>query len=188
MKKLIYLFLILFSYNLSSQDLLDLALVDKTKIVNKEGYKPNLKTDKWNINNYLHELNESKRILNDSTILIELISKSTTQNLTEWKVDELNEVYQIKKNQKISINAALESIKPKSKEQQRELKRKIKQYNNNPNKWRGWPLSISRPVFSDDNKYSIISFKFGNNGGYSSLYHYLNKEWKLIGIFDRFAF
>ncbi|SHJ27772.1 hypothetical protein [Aquimarina spongiae] len=188
MKKILYLFIILFSYNLSSQDLLDLALVDKTKIINKDGYKPNLKTDKWNIYNYLYELNESKRILNDSITLIELISKSTTQNLTEWKVDELNEVYLIKKNQKISINAALESIKPKSKEQERELKRKIRQYNNNPNKWRGWPISISRPVYSNDNKYSVISFKFGNNGGYSCLYQNLNQEWKLIGVFNRFAY
>ncbi|AXT59269.1 hypothetical protein D1816_02530 [Aquimarina sp. AD10] len=188
MKKLLYLFVILLSYNLSSQDVLDLALIDKTKIVNKEGYKPNLKTDKWNINNYLYELNESKLILNDSMILIELISKSTTQNLMEWNVDELNEVYLTKKNQKIIINTALEAIKPKSKEQQRELKRKIRQYNNNPNKWRGWPLSISRPIFSDDNKYSIISFKFGNNGGYSSLYQNLNEEWKLIGVFNRFAY
>ncbi|WP_075344538.1 hypothetical protein [Tenacibaculum agarivorans] len=188
MKKLLYLFVILFSYNLFSQDLLDLALVDKTKIVNKESYKPNLKTDKWNINNYLYDLNENTQIFNDSTILIELISKSTTQNLTEWKVDELNEVYLTKKNQKISINAALKSIKPKSKKQQRELKRKIRQYNNNPNKWRNWPLSISRPVFSDDNKYSIISYKFGNNGGYSNLYQNLNKEWKLIGVFNRFAY
>ncbi|WP_378172649.1 hypothetical protein [Aquimarina sp. SS2-1] len=188
MKKLLYLFIILFGYNLSSQDLLDLALVDKTKIVDIEGYKPNLKTDKWNINNYLYELNESKLILNDSTILIELISKTTTQNLTEWKMDELNEVYLTKKNQKIIINVALESIKPKSKEQQRELKRKMRQYNNNPNKWRGWPLSISRPVFSGDNKYGMISFKFGNNGGYSCLYQNLNDEWKLIGIFNRFAY
>ncbi|WP_025742961.1 hypothetical protein [Aquimarina pacifica] len=188
MKKLLCLFVILFSYNLYSQDLLDLALVHKTKIIDKEGYKPNLKTDKWNINNYLYELNESELTLNDSIILIELISKTNTQNLTEWKVDELNEVYLTKKNQKISINAALESIKPKSKEQQRELKRKMRQYNNNPSKWRGWPLSISRPVFSDDNKYSIISFKLGNSGGYSSLYQKLNEEWKLIGVFNRFAY
>ncbi|WP_282088678.1 hypothetical protein [Aquimarina algiphila] len=188
MKKLLYLFVALFSYSMSSQDLLDLALVDKTKIVDKEGYKPNLKTDKWNINNYLYELNESKLILKDSIILIELISKTTTQNLTEWKIDELKEVYLTKKNQKINVNAALESIKPKSKEQKRELKRKIRRFNNNPDKWRGCPLSISRPIFSDDNKYSMISFKFGNNGGYSSLYKNLNEEWKLIGVFNRFAY
>ncbi|WP_299316037.1 hypothetical protein [uncultured Aquimarina sp.] len=188
MKKLIYLFVIFFSYNLSSQDLLGLALADKTKIITKEGYKPNLKTDKWNVNNYLYELNESKPILKDSIILIELISKTVTQNLTEWKVDELNEVYLIKKDQKISIKAALKSVKPESKEQERELKRKIRKYNNNPNRWRGLPLSISRPVFSDDNKYGMISFKFGNNGGYSSLYQNLNEEWELIGIFNRFAY
>ncbi|WP_025665522.1 hypothetical protein [Aquimarina megaterium] len=188
MKKLLYLFIILFSYNLSSQDLLKLALADKTKIVNKEGYKPNLKTDKWNVNNYLYELNESKLILKDSIILIELISKTNIQKLMEWKVDELNEVYLTKKDQKIIIKAALESIKPESKEQERELKRKIRQYNNNPNKWRDWPLSISRPVFSDDNKYGMINFKFGNNGGYSSLYQNLNEKWELIGIFNRFAY
>uniref|UniRef100_UPI00404A858F hypothetical protein n=1 Tax=Gelidibacter sp. TaxID=2018083 RepID=UPI00404A858F len=187
MKNSLSLLLILNVLNCFSQEPLDLALYKKTKLINEDICQFRLKNDKWSISNYLYTLNEQE-IINDSTILVDLINKSLKTESRKWKKDDLKNIYLVKEGQKLFHREVLDKIEALEKDDIKTLKKQIKQYNHQPKEWRGWPMSVSKPVYSDDNQFCIIAFEFGNNGGYTELYRKFDTEWKLIGIFDRFAY
>ena len=187
MKNILTILLIFNFSNCFSQDIMDIALSDKTKLINEDVYQIRLKNDKWNISNYLNALNE-QGIINDSIVLVNLINKSLKTKPEKWKKENLKKAYLVKKSQKILQKKVLAEIEILDKREIKTIKRQIRQYNNRPNEWRGWPMSISKPIFSDNNQFCIIGFQFGNNGGYTELYKKVDSKWKQIGIFNRIAY
>ena len=187
MKNFASLFLIFLSLNCFAQNIIDFSLIEKTKLICEDVYKFQLKNDNWSINNYLYTLNE-QGISIDTTTLENLVIKSLEFKADKWKKEDFKKAYLFKKGKKVEIKVVLSELKIDDKKQKKNIKRFISKYNNNPTKWRGVPISISRPVFSDNYQYCIIGFRFGNSGGYTELYEKINSNWKIIGIFNRFAF
>ena len=124
----------------------------------------------------------------DTTTLEKIVTKSLNFKAEKWKKGELKNTYLIRKGKRIQIKEVLSELTIDDKKEKKSIKRQIRKYNSNPTKWRGLPILISKPVFSDDNQYCIIGYRFGNNGGYTELYKKNNSQWEIIGIFDRFAY
>ncbi|MGM5470455.1 hypothetical protein ACS386_09265 [Flavobacteriaceae bacterium LMO-SS05] len=184
---LLILFFINF-YTCFSQEVFDVALTDKSKLIVDDIYQFHLKNSKWDIENYIYTL-DLKKMQIDSLTFVNLINKAIEQKKTEkWTNEDLKNIYLIKKGELIPTKQVLSELDIKDKKETKTIKKQISQFNNRPNEWRSWPISISKPVFSNDNQYCIIGFSFGNNGGHTELYKKSESEWKRIGVFDRFAY
>ena len=170
-----------------SQEILDVALSDKTKLITESVYQFHIKNTKWDIENYLYTLDEQNMKI-DSLTFVQLINKALEQKPEQWKKEDFKNVYLIKSGEILSSKKVLSELDIQDKKETKTIKKQIRQFNNHPNEWRGWPISISKPIFSDDNQFCIIGFKFGNNGGHTELYKKSESKWKRIGIFDRFAY
>jgi hypothetical protein len=166
---------------------MEIALSEKTKLIYEDVYQFRLKNDKWNIDNYLYTLNEQETNI-DSTTFKKLVDKSLNFKAEKWKKGDLKNTFLIKKGEKVEIKKVLSELTLADRKEEKSIKKLIRKYNSNPNKWRGLPISVSNPIFSDNNEYCLIGYRFGNNGGYTELYKKNNSDWKLIGIFDRFAY
>ena len=102
--------------------------------------------------------------------------------------NDFKNAYLIKEGEILSVKKVLSELEIKDKKEVKNLKKQIRQYKNRPNEWRGWPISISKPIFSNDKQFCVIGFVFGNNGGHTELYKKSNSKWERIGIFNRFAY
>ena len=187
MKKLLLILLSFNFLNSFSQEIIDLAVYNKTKLVFENTIPIHLKNDKWNIDNYLDILINEQKVNIDSLTLVELVNKSTDKMTKQWQKNDFENVFLVKKGEKLSKKKILSELEIADKREIKTLKRQIRKYNNRPHEWRGYPIFISSPTFSADNQFCIIGFKFGNNGGHTELYKKVNSEWKLIAIFDRYA-
>ena len=187
MKKALPILLFLNFLNCFSQEIIDVALSGKTKLISENVYQFHLKNNKWDIKYYLYTLDE-QQVKIDTLTFVKLINKSLEQNPEKWKKEDFKNTYLIKKGEMLSSKKVLLELGINGKKEIKSIKRQIRQYNNRPSEWRGWPMSISKPIFSNDKQFCIIGFKFGNNGGYTELYKIVDSEWKQIGIFNRFAY
>ncbi len=170
-----------------SQEVTDVALSDKTKLISENVYQFHLKNSKWDIGNYLYTLDEQKLKM-DSLTFAQLINKTLEIKAEKWTKEEFKNAYLIKKGEVLSVKKVLSELGIKDKKEKKTIKTQIRQYNKRPNEWRSWPMSISKPIFSNDNQFCIIGFKFGNNGGHTELYKKSDSKWNRVGVFNRFAY
>ncbi len=187
MKNVLTILIILNFLSCFSQEVTDVALSDKTKLISENVYQFHLKNSKWDIGNYLYTLDEQKLKI-DSLTFVQLINKTLETKAGKWKKEDFKNAYLIRKGEVLSVKKVLSELGIKDKKEIKTIKKQIRQYNNRPNEWRGWPMSISKPIFSDDKQFCIIGFEFGNNGGYTELYNKSESKWKRVGIFNRFAY
>lgn len=177
---------VLFSFlNCFSQELMNVAVSNKTKLINEAVGKFNLDNDKWDIENYLYTMNHG---IIDSLTFVELINKAVINKKEKWKKADITNIYLVKKGEVLSVKKVLSELNGLEKQEIKTLKKQIRQYKNNPKKWRSWPVSVSKPVFSNDKQYCILGFVFGNSGGFTELYKKEDSQWKRIAIFNRYAF
>lgn len=187
LKNVITILILLNFLSCFSQEVLDVALSDKTKLIKENIYQFYLKNSKWDIGNYLNTLDEQKLKI-DSLTFVQLINKTLETKSKKWKKEDFKNAYLIKEGEILSVKKVLSELEIKDKKEVKNLKKQIRQYKNRPNEWRGWPISISKPIFSNDKQFCVIGFVFGNNGGHTELYKKSNSKWERIGIFNRFAY
>lgn len=190
------LFIIIYQLaNLSfSQDLIKIALQDKSKIIYQEPFKFRMKTGKWDLTYRMDYLLEHKKntnnpnILTDSLIVKELCEKAKTQNLKKWSAEEFSDVFLISNTEYLNFREIRDSLKLSEKKEIKKLRKQINQFNNDKNKWRSFPLSLSRPIFTDDKAYALIAFNYGNNGGQIIIYKKVKNKWFNAGIIEGWAY
>ncbi|WP_431161981.1 hypothetical protein [Flagellimonas beolgyonensis] len=128
-------------------------------------------------------MNKAEFNKKDTTEIKALINKakSSAPIYKNWTEKELPNKIIIGNNAFISIKNGLEIIPWETKEDKKRIKKEIRKYNNRGTEWRSFPLSMSRPIYSDSGEYALIGFIRGNNGGNVSLYKKNDsKNWKYI--------
>lgn len=174
-----------FFQNLNGQTLFQSALNGKSNIVVKKPTKIYLDNYNFKTREFLSWLDVTNAEFNkkDTTEIKVLVDKAkTTEPIFEdWTESELLNKILIGESDFISIKSGLEKIHWETKEDKKKIKKEIRKYNNKRTEWRSFPLSMSRPVYSNNGEYALISFIRGNNGGNVSLYKkYDVKNWKYI--------
>ncbi len=174
-----------FFQNLNGQKLFDCALNGKSNILVEKPTKINLGNYSFKTREFLNWLDLNKAEFNkkDTTEIKALINKakSSAPIYKNWTEKELPNKIIIGNNAFISIKNGLEIIPWETKEDKKRIKKEIRKYNNRGTEWRSFPLSMSRPIYSDSGEYALIGFIRGNNGGNVSLYKKNDsKNWKYI--------
>lgn len=170
------------------------GLEDMPILVHQKPYKFKVENDKWNFRNRLISLNEQKsiqnnpNILTDSLKIVELFQNAEVQDSMNWQKDELPKVYLISESKNLNFRNIRNELNLVEKKEIKELKKQIRQFNNNRSKWRSFPISISRPIYSNDKKYALIAYNFGNNGGSIMIYKLDGKKWIFAGEPERWAY
>lgn len=190
------LFIIIFQLSnfCFSQDLMEVTIQDKSKIIYEEPFKFKMKTGKWNLKYKMEYLLEHKKninnlnIITDSLIIKELCEKAKTQNFNKWSPKEFNNAYLISNTDYLNYRKIRDSLKLSEKKEIKKLRKQINQFNNNKNEWRSFPLSLSRPIYTDDKAYALIAFNYGNNGGQIIIYKKIKNNWINAGIIEGWAY
>ncbi len=170
-----------------SQEILTVALKKESVIIERIPFKYNLENHKFSLKQYSDNLIEQKVII-DNLIISEFIELSKNQDGKYWTDDELKDRILVDYNKEINFNKAFEKLNPKTKNEIKMLKKEIKEYNSFKNEWKTYPISISRPIYSKDNKYAILAIEQGNNGGNVSLFQKENELWSFVGYITRWAY
>lgn len=180
----IFTFIFFFQY-LNGQTLLESALNGKSNIVVEKPTKINLGNYNFKTREFLNwlDLNKAEFDKKDTTEIKTLINKAKSSKpiYKGWTEKELPNKILIGHNEFISIKNGLEIIPWETKEDKKRIKKEIRKYNNRGTEWRSFPLSMSRPVYSDNREYALIGFIRGNSGGNVSLYKKNDlQNWKYI--------
>ena len=186
MKNTLLLILIsTFATELKAQNLLEVALEDKSLIVYDKPAKPKLPYFILYEKEFFAGKSKS-----DSLNVRELMSKIDTIEIDyeKWTKKEIENRILVSKNKKIDLKQEMLKISDKPKEERKKLKKEIKGFNNNRSGWRGYPLSISRPIFTNDKKLALITIIRGNSGGSTILYQFDNGKWNYYEYLERWAY
>lgn len=100
MKYLLTIIVLFSSLNCFSQEVMNTALSDKTKLINENVGHFNLDNDKWSIDNYLYTMNRNTI---DSLTLVKLINKSIIKKSEKWEKADLENTYLVKKDEILSV-------------------------------------------------------------------------------------
>ena len=170
---------------MNGQTLFESALSEKSNIVVKKPTKIYLDHYIYITKEFLDWLDLKKVEFNkkDTTEIRVLIdkAKSNQPNYNEWTKKELSNKILIEQNEFINIKNGLKIIPWETKEDKKRIKKEIRKYNNRGTEWRSFPISMSRPVYSDNGEYALRGFIRGNNGGNVSLYQkYNGQNWKYV--------
>ncbi|WP_291083322.1 hypothetical protein [Flavobacterium sp. BFFFF1] len=170
MRELVSLLMFLYSLNSFSQDLIDVALRNKSVLILNEAYIiPNSQI------NYL-ELDSI-----DKSIIEEFKLQANEQKASNWNESDFKDRILIKNKERINVDKVLTLSPNLTDRQKKDLRKAIKIYNSTDDEWRTFPLQISKPLYSKQRDYAVIGFIDGNSGGTINLFHLENGEWKSIG-------
>jgi len=186
MKNILLIILItFFATELSAQNIFDVSLAEKSLIVYEKPAKPKLPFFILFEKEFFNGKNKS-----DSLNIRELISKIDTLdiNYSKWTKNELKNRIVVSKGQKIDLKKEMIKMTYKPKAEQKKLKKEIKSFNNSKSGWRNYPLSISRPIISNDGKMVLITVIRGNSGGSTELYKLEYGKWKYFEHLERWAY
>lgn len=153
-----------------------------------------IKNGKYDIVNRLQNLKEqyvnyeNEDVIIDSVIVKQLCLKAEKLDTTNWKIDELRNAYLIDDSEILNFKHISTTNNIKEKIALKELKKQVNQVNNQPSKWRSFPITISRPLYSDDGNYALIIFKYGNNGGAINMYRLNVGQWIFAGYLDKWSY
>lgn len=173
---------------------METALVEKSKLVYEKPFNFNIKNNKWKLKYRMELLREQKldsnnsNILCDSLIIKELCEKAVNQKPKNWSKEEFKNIYLVKKTEYLNFKDIKEALNLTEKSEIKKMRKQIRQYNNYNNKWRSFPLAVSRPVYSDNKKYALIAFKYGNNGGQIIVYQKIKENWIFGGVIEGWAY
>lgn len=186
MKNILLIILIsIFATELSAQNIIDVALAEKSLIVYEKPAKPKLPFSILYEKEFFNGKNKS-----DSLNVRELMSKVDTLDIDyrKWTENELKNRIVVSKGKKIDFKKEMLKMSDKPKAEQKVFKKEIKGFNNNKSGWRNYPLSISRPIISNDGKMALITIIRGNSGGSTELYKMENGKWEYFEHLERWAY
>ncbi len=125
--------------------------------------------------------------LQDSVAIRELILKvDTTETVrTPWKKSDFPNKMLVRSKEKISVDQVLSNINWTTKKQKNTIKKAIKHYNNRTPKWRAYPMQISKPLYTEDGLYAVITFRYGNSAGKTAIYKKVRDQWTFYENFER---
>lgn len=175
----------IYSVHSFSQNIWTVALSDKSELIYEESIKFNLKNSKWYISDYLYMM-EPKTI--DSITLVQMINTALGQKKIKWPKANFKNRYLVEKDGILLSKKIFSELADLSKAEKKQIKKKVRQYNNFPDEYRSWPISITNPVYSEDKTYCMIGFIFGNNGRHTELYKKTEGTWKRVAIIQKSAF
>lgn len=170
------------------QDLLDVALTDKSTIIISKPVKINLREHSFYIHGYMEYLNHRDTVLADTSIIRDFIRLSRSQDTTDWKTKDFNKRLVISENQIINVKKALNELETLTDVEAKAFKKEFRQYNNRTSGWRSYPIRLSKPLFLEDKKLALISVVRGNEGSEISLFELNNGKWVHLGYLERKAF
>ncbi len=186
MKNILLIILIsIFATELSAQNIIDVALAKKSLIIYEKPAKPKLPFSILYEKEFFNGKNKS-----DSLNVRELMSKVDTLDIdySKWTENELKNRIVVSKGKKIDLKKEMLKMSDKPKAEQKKFKKEIKGFNNNKSGWRNYPLSISRPIISNDGKMTLITIIRGNSGGSTELYKMENGKWEYFEHLERWAY
>jgi hypothetical protein len=170
------------------QDLLDVALTDKSAIIISKPVKINLREHSFYIDGYMEYLNNRDTVLSDTSIIRNFIRLSRSQDSTDWRTKDFDKRLVISENQIINVKKALIALGTLTEVEAKAFKKEFRQYNNPTSGWRSYPTRLSKPLFSEDGKLALISIVRGNEGSEISLFELNNSQWVHLGYLERKAF
>lgn len=185
MKLLLLIISFLFSSMIYSQSLMETVLIDGSNIVLKKPIKIGLKEFNFSSNDfeYYATLQNIDFNMNDSIQLKELIIKinSIEPDLSEWTENEITHKILVERNKSIKLKTVLKKNDWRTKEDKKELKKEIKEYNKKKkHNWMPFPVKVSKPVYSESGNYAIISRDNGSSTGRVSLYKKVKNKWIVV--------
>lgn len=170
------------------QELLDVALRDKSPIVINEPYIIKLEEDPFYIKRYLDYLNHSSVVVKDTSLIRSLVKLSKVQDTTKWRAEEFLKRIVINNDDFINTKKTTRQLASLNKYKLKEFKKEIRKYNNRSNDWRSFPIRVSRPIYSDDCKFVIVGVIRGNEGSEISLFKSSRSSWIHLGYLERKAY
>ncbi len=180
MKKLLYIIFLSVYCNCIGQDLMQPILKDDQIIINSKAFE--IKSTFNRIDPLDLEEPLDKEIYEDLKLQLKKEGEST------WKQSDFENRILVFINQSIDIAAVKIILKNLNKEESKKIIREYRRYNSDPEFYRNFPLSISKPVYSTDGQYVVIGYSRGNNGGEIVLYRRVDNSWKYANLLARWAY
>ena len=170
---------------LNGQTLFESALNGKSNIVIKKPAKINLENYVFKTREFLNwlDLTNVEFDIKDTIEIKALIDKAKSNEpiLENWTETDLPNKILIGNKDYIRFEDGLNIIPWETQEDRKRIKKEIRRYNNRSSELRSFPLSISRPIYSDNGEFALIGLISGNNGGKVSLYKKIDlQNWKYI--------
>lgn len=195
MKNILSIILIIqFTSFCNSQKLLESILPEDAVLITREPFNYKITNSKYDIDSRLNSLREQRLhsknddILIDSIIVKKLCLKAENLDSTLWKPNELLNSYLTTHSKLLNFKEITTYLKIDDKGKLKELRKKINQYKYEPHKWRSYPISLSRPVYTDDRNYALVIFKYDNNGGEINIYRLINNKWIFAGRIENWSY
>ncbi|RZJ66277.1 MAG: hypothetical protein EOO50_10115 [Flavobacterium sp.] len=181
MVKTIFLFLV--SQISHAQGVMDIALKNKPLLIEESAFEIKEIMSSLNVT----FVNEEFHII-DKPLLDDLKLQSEKEQKSSWKKSDFKNRILIRQNEKISLDSIKEVANSLNKEQKKLLTEQIKSYNANEVLYRGFPIKISKPVYSSDRRFAVVGFSKGNNGGEIVLYKLVGEKWREENVLKRWAY
>ncbi|MGC6431262.1 MAG: hypothetical protein ACON5F_09500 [Jejuia sp.] len=153
------------------QDLLNVAVQDKSKIINQKPFKFKLKEGKWEMKYRMESLSErtlkypNSYKLTDTSVVVELCKNSKKQDSKNWSQEEFKNVFITEDSKFLNFKEIRTNLRLEERQEIKKLRKQVNSYNFNRRSWRDFPLSLSRPIYTNNGKYALIAFKYGNERG-----------------------
>lgn len=170
LRNLIFYFTLFVNTFTSGQNLIELVIKDKSLLIYEEAY--NLKeADPFLYSDNDKEMN--KYLFENFSSQIEELKNS------KWKKSDFVDKLVVSENKKIRKREFSIIFKNLSVKKRKILKRQIKYLNSKKKGLRSFPLKVSKPMYSKDNKFAILGILYGNKSGEYFLFEKINNEWKI---------
>lgn len=184
MKKLLQTIFLLFITQISfGQNLMEIALKDKPLIIESEAFEIKQKLKLMDFRDVNEQCNKI-----DKTLLEDLKLQSEKEQKSVWEKSDFKNRLVINPNEKINLDSVKTIVNALDKSQRKLLIKEIKKYNANEMFYRNFPLEVSKPIYSSDEKFAVIGFSRGNNGGEIVLYKLVGEKWEVECGLIRWAY
>lgn len=186
MRKIIFIIIILLFVNkIKAQILTNLAVVGKSNIISENPAKVKLPFFILYSKPYFKDKNEM-----DSLAVREMITKKDTleTDFSKWRNQDFPNKILVPINGKIEMEDGLSKISWKTKEEKKIIQKEIKKYNKRRKKWSESPLRVSRPIYTADKVYALMTILKGNSGGSTSLFKKVDGKWTFVEYLEQWEY
>uniref|UniRef100_UPI00404BA3CC hypothetical protein n=1 Tax=Flavobacterium sp. TaxID=239 RepID=UPI00404BA3CC len=172
MKKtiLFFCFSLIVNTTATGQNLLKLVVKDNCFLIYEEAYALE------EANSFLYDINDNKM----NKYLFENFSSQIEETKkSEWYKSDFVDKLIISENKKIKKRDFSLFSKKLTVNEKKILKYQIKHLNSKKEGLRSFPLKVSKPLFSKDNKFAILGILYGNESGEYYLFEKVNDKWEI---------
>lgn len=162
---------------------MDIALKDKTLLIEKEAFEIRKILNSLDI----RFINGAFHII-DKRDIDDLKFQSEKEQKSSWKKSNFKNGIVINSKEKINLDSIKVITNSLDKKQKKIFIKEIKKYNANDAFYRSFPLKVSKPIYSSDEKLAIIGFSRGNSGGEIVLYKLVDEKWIAKSTLEKWAY